>query len=136
MIYVFIDTSVFVAEGFVKGKCIATLFDAAQAEMIHILMPDITEHEIRCHLHEEVEQNNGGKFAEKLKSSYMYALDDLRAHIESLMAVDAGTLIGLVENELDRQLYRADIERLPLSDDIDLKDIVEDFKDLKPPFST
>ena len=136
MIYVFIDTSVFVAEGFVKGKCIATLFDAAQAEMIHILMPDITEHEIRCHLHEEVEKNNGGKFAEKLKSSYMYALDDLRAHIEALMTVDAEKLIGRVEDELDHQLSRADIERLPLSDAIDLKDIVEDFKDLKPPFST
>jgi predicted nucleic acid-binding protein len=60
MINVFIDTSVFVAEGFVKGKCIATLFDAAQAEMIHILMPDITEHEIRCHLHEEVEKKRNG----------------------------------------------------------------------------
>ena len=136
MINVFIDTSVFVAEGFVKGKCIATLFDAAQAEMIHILMPDITEHEIRCHLHEEVEKNNGGKYAEKLKSSYMYALDDLRTHIEALMAVDAVTLIERVEDELDHQLHRADIERLPLSDDIDLKDIVGDYKDLKPPFST
>lgn len=136
MINVFIDTSVFVAEGFVKGKCIATLFDAAQAEMIHILMPDITEHEIRCHLREEVEKNNGGKFTEKLKSSYMYALDDLRAHIEALMAVDAISLIERVEDELDNQLYRADIERLPLSDDIDLKDIVGDYKDLKPPFST
>lgn len=35
---------------------LTTDFDAAQAEMIHILMPDITEHEIRCHLREEVEK--------------------------------------------------------------------------------
>ena len=59
----------------------------------------------------------------------MYALDDLRAHIEALMAVDAMSLIERVEDELDHQLYRADIERLPLSDDIDLKDIVDDYKD-------
>lgn len=32
MINVFIDTSIFVAEGYVKGKSIATLFDAAQEE--------------------------------------------------------------------------------------------------------
>ena len=108
---------------------LTTDFDAAQAEMIHILMPAITEHEIRCHLREEVEKNNGGKFTEKLKSSYMYALDDLRAHIEALMAVYAISLIERVEDELDHQLYRADIERLPLSDDIDLKDIVDDYKD-------
>ena len=30
MINVFIDTSIFVAEGYVKGKSIVTLFDAAQ----------------------------------------------------------------------------------------------------------
>lgn len=59
----------------------------------------------------------------------MYALDDLRAHIEALMAVYAISLIERVEDELDHQLYRADIERLPLSDDIDLKDIVDDYKD-------
>lgn len=52
MINVFIDTSIFVAEGYVKGKSIATLFDAAQEEKIRILMPDITEYEIRRHLHE------------------------------------------------------------------------------------
>lgn len=136
MINVFIDTSIFVAEGFVKGKCIATLYDAAQSEMIHILMPDIIEYEVRCHLHEEVMKKNGGKLAEKLKSSYMYALDDLRANIEALMAVNAETLIKRVEEEFDCQLSRAGIERLPLSNDIDLKGIVEDYKELKPPFST
>lgn len=85
MINDFIDTSIFVAEGFVKGKSIATLFDAAREEKIHILMPDITEHEIRKHLHEEVNKLNGSKAAENLKKSYMYAVAELRPLIEKLM---------------------------------------------------
>jgi hypothetical protein len=34
MINVFIDTSIFVAEGYVKGKGIVTLFDAAEEAKI------------------------------------------------------------------------------------------------------
>lgn len=59
MINVFIDTSIFVSEGYIKGKSIATLFDAAQEEKIRILMPDITEYEIRRHLREDVKNKSG-----------------------------------------------------------------------------
>ena len=59
MINVFIDTSIFVAEGYVKGKGIATLFDAAEEAKILILLPDITEHEIRQHLRMDVDKNPG-----------------------------------------------------------------------------
>lgn len=47
------------SEGFVKGKSIATLLEAAREEKIRILMPEITEHEVRKHLHEEVKKSNG-----------------------------------------------------------------------------
>ena len=135
MINVFIDTSIFVSEGFVKGKSIATIFQAAQGEKIHILMPDITEHEIRCHLREEVEKNNGTKSTEKLKKSYMYAVDELRTYIEKLMEVTASALVVCVEKEFDRQLKRAHVERIALTKDLDFVGIVEDYKALKPPFS-
>lgn len=59
MINVFIDTSIFVSEGYVKGKGIATLFDAAQEEKIRIFMPDITEYKIRRHLHKDVKNKSG-----------------------------------------------------------------------------
>lgn len=135
MINVFIDTSVFVAEGFVKGKSIATLFEAAREEKIHILMPDITEHEVRRHLAEEVEIHSGTKQVEKLKTSYMYALSTLRAHIEKLMEVTVESLLVDVESELDKYFKLAKIERLPLQKDLDFVAIVEDYKALKPPFS-
>ncbi len=135
MINVFIDTSVFVAEGFVKGKSIATIFEAAREEKIHILMPDITEHEIRRHLAEEVEKHNGTKQVEKLKPSYMYALSGLRPHIEKLMEVTVESLIACVESELDKYLKLANIERLPIRKDLDFVAIVEDYKALRPPFS-
>ena len=43
MINVFIDTSIFVAEGYVKEKSIATLFDAAQEEKISQLVEQKTQ---------------------------------------------------------------------------------------------
>ena len=135
MINVFIDTSIFINEAFVKGMSIATIFKAAQEEKIHILMPDITEHEIRCHLREEVEKNNGTNAAEKLKKSYMYAVDELRAYIEKLMEVTPESLVVSVEKEFDRQLKKARIERLALSKDLDFLGIVDDYKALRPPFS-
>ena len=135
MINVFIDTSIFVSEAFVKGKSIATIFKAAQEEKIHILMPDITEHEIRRHLREEVEKNNGSKTAEKLKKSYMYAVEGLRTYIEKLMEVTAESLVVSVEKEFDRQLKKAHIERIALTKDLDFVGIVEDYKALRPPFS-
>lgn len=136
MINVFIDTSIFVAEGYVKGKSIATLFEAAQEEKIHILMPDITEYEIRRHLHEDVEKKSGRGHTEELKKSFMYAVGDLRKHIESLMAVDVDSLTEMVEKELDLQFSRADIERLSLPKGFDFAEILEDYKALKAPFST
>lgn len=78
MINVFIDTSIFVAEGYAKGKSIATLFDAVQEEKIRILMPDITEYEIRRHLREDVKNESGRGQAKDLKKSFMYAIGDLR----------------------------------------------------------
>lgn len=135
MINVFIDTSIFVNEGFVKGKSIATIFQAAQEEKIHILMPDITEHEIRRHLREEVEKNSGAKSVEKLKKSYMYAVDELRTYIEKLMEVTTGALVVSVEKEFDYQLKRAYVERIALTKDLDFIGIVEDYKALRPPFS-
>ena len=59
MINVFIDTSIFVSESYVKGKGIATLFDAAQEEKIRIFMPDITEYKIQRHLHKDVKNKSG-----------------------------------------------------------------------------
>lgn len=135
MINVFIDTSIFVSEGFVKGKSIATLFEAAREEKIRILMPDITEHEIRKHLHVEVKKSNGEKAVEKLKKSYMYAVTEFRSYIEKLMDVTAEALAISVEKELDRQFNMAAIERLALSEDLDFLSIVEDYKALNPPFS-
>lgn len=136
MINVFIDTSIFVSEGYVKGKSIATLFDAAQEEKIRILMPDITEYEIRRHLREDVKNKSGRGQAEELKKSFMYAIGDLRKHIEELMVVDVESLTDMVEKELDLQFSRADIERLSLSKDFDFTEILEDYKALKAPFST
>lgn len=135
MINVFIDTSIFISEGFVKGMSIATIFKSAQEGIIHILMPDLTEHEIRCHLREEVEKNNGTNTAEKLKKSYMYAVDELREYIEKLMEVKAESLVVSVEKEFDRLLKQANVERIELSEDLDFIGIVEDFKALRPPFS-
>ena len=136
MINVFIDSSIFISEGFVKGKSIATVFKAAQEDKIHVLMPDITEHEIRCHLREEVEKNNGTKYVEKLKKSYMYAVDELRTYLEKLMGVTVESLVESVEKEFDRQLKIANVERLALTEDLDFMGIVEDYKALRPPFST
>lgn len=135
MINVFIDTSIYVSEGFVKGKSIVTLFEAAREDKIRILMPDITEHEVRGHLWEEVEKNNGFKSAEKLKKSYMYAVEELRTYIEKLMEVTAESLVVSVEKEFDHQLNKAHIERIALSKDLDFVGIVEDYKALRPPFS-
>lgn len=135
MINVFIDTSIFVNEGFVKGKSIATIFQAAQEEKIHILMPDITEHEIRRHLREEVEKNSGAKSVEKLKKSYMYAVDELRTYIEKLMEITVEALVVSIEKEFDRQLKRAPVERIALTKDLDFIGIVEDYKTLRSPFS-
>lgn len=136
MINVFIDTSIFVSEGYVKGKSIATLLEAARAEKIHILMPDITEHEIRKHLRQDVEKLSGRGATQDLKKSFMYALDDLRPLIEALMDVTIEELIERVEKELDKQFVRADIERLPLTKDFDITGILEDYKALRAPFST
>ena len=135
MINVFIDTSIFVSEGFVKGKSIATLFEAAREEKIRILMPDITEHEVRKHLYVEVKKSNSEKAVEKLKKSYMYAVTEFRSYIEKLMDVTAEALAISVEKELDRQFNKAAIERLALSEDLDFLSIVEDYKALNPPFS-
>lgn len=135
MLNVFIDTSVFVAEGYVKGKGIATLFDAAKEEKIQILLPDITEHEIRSHLRMDVEKNPGTGKVKELKKSFMYAVTDLRAHIDELLKVDAEALIADVEKELDRQFVTASVVRLPLPIDLDMNIIMEKYKALEPPFS-
>lgn len=135
MINVFIDTSIFVSEGYVKGKSIATLFEAAWEEKINILMPDITEHEIRKHLRMDVAKKSGRGATDELKKSFMYAVDDLRPHIENLMTVEIEALISMVEKELDKQFKRGNIERLTLTNDVDLKAILEDYKALRPPFS-
>ena len=136
MINVFIDTSIFVSEGYLKGKSIATLLEAARAEKIHILMPDITEHEIRKHLRQDVEKLSGRGATQDLKKSFMYALDDLRPHIEALMDVTVEKLLEHVEKELDKQFVRADIERLSLTKDFDIAGVLEDYKALRAPFST
>lgn len=117
MINVFIDTSIFVSEGYVKGKSIATLFEAAWEEKINILMPDITEHEIRKHLRMDVVKKSGRGATDDLKKSFMYAVDDLRPHIEKLMTVEIEALTTMVEKELDKQFKRANIERLPFTKD-------------------
>ena len=135
MINVFIDTSIFIAEGFVKGKSISTLFDAARDEKIRILLPDITECEIRRHLKEEVKNKSGVGFPEKLKKSYMYAASDFRPLIEKLLSVEAEKLIVLVEKELDKQFEHANVERLVVQKDFDISGIIEKYKTLQPPFS-
>ena len=135
MINVFIDTSIFIAEGFVKGKSIFTLFEAAREEKIHILLPDITECEIRRHLKEEVENRSGIGILEKLKKSYMYAVSDLRSSIEKLLSVEVEKLISMVETELDKQFNRANVERLVVQKDFDITGIIEKYKTYSPPFS-
>ena len=114
MINVFIDTSIFVAEGYVKGKGIATLFDAAEEAKILILLPDITEHEIRQHLRMDVDKNPGTGRVKDLKKSFMYAVPDLRVRIDELLKVEVDSLITDVEKELDKLFDQACIVRLPL----------------------
>lgn len=109
MINVFIDTSIFVSEGYVKGKSIATLFEAAWEEKINILMPDIIEHEIREHLRMDVAKKSGRGATEDLKKSFLYTIDDLRPHIEKLMSVGIGALVVMIENELDNRFNRANV---------------------------
>lgn len=135
MLNVFIDTSVFVAEGYVKGKGITTLFEAAKEEKIQILLPDITEHEIRSHLQKDVEQNPGTGKVKELKRSFMYAVSELRAHIDELLKVESETLIADVEKELDRQFASASVVRLPLPKDLDMNIIMDKYKALEAPFS-
>lgn len=135
MINVFIDTSIFISECFVKGKSISTLFEAAWDEKIHILLPDITECEVRRHLKEEVENRSGIGVPEKLKKSYMYAASELRPLIDKLLAVDAEKLVPMVEKELDKQLDRAHVERLVVQKDFDITGIIEKYKTYQPPFS-
>ncbi len=135
MVNVFIDTSIFISECFVKGKSISTLFEAAWDEKIHILLPDITECEIRRHLKEEVENRSGKGLPEKLKKSYMYAASELRPLVDQLLAVDVEKLIPMVEKELDKQLSRANVERLVVQKDFDITGIIEKYKNYHPPFS-
>lgn len=135
MINVFIDTSIFIAECFVKGKSISTLFEAAFDEKIHILLPDITECEVRRHLREDVEKRSGVSVPEKLKKSYMYAALELRPLIDKLLAVDVEKLIPMVEKELDKQFSRANVERLIVQKDFDITGIIEKYKTYQPPFS-
>ncbi len=135
MINVFIDTSIFIAECFVKGKSISTLFEAAFDEKIHILLPDITECEVRRHLREDVEKRSGVSVPEKLKKSYMYAASELRLLIDKLLAVDVEKLFPMVEKELDKQFSRANVERLIVQKDFDITGIIEKYKTYQPPFS-
>lgn len=135
MINVFIDTSIFIAECFVKGKSITTLFEAAFDEKIHILLPDITECEVRRHLREDVEKRSGVSVPEKLKKSYMYAALELRPLIDKLLAVDVEKLIPMVEKELDKQFSRANVERLVVQKDFDITGIIEKYKTYQLPFS-
>lgn len=135
MINVFIDTSIFIAECFVKGKSISTLFEAAFDEKIHILLPDITECEVRRHLREDVEKRSGVSVPEKLKKSYMYAALELRPLIDKLLAVDVEKLIPMVEKELDKQFSRANVERLVVQKDFDITGIIEKYKTYQLPFS-
>lgn len=65
----------------------------------------------------------------------MYAVDDLRPHIEKLMSVGIDALAVMVEKELDKQLKRSNVERLYLTNDVDLPAILDDYKALRPPFS-
>lgn len=135
MINVFIDTSIFIAECFVKGKSISTLFEAAFDEKIHILLLDITECEVRRHLREDVEKRSGVSVPEKLKKSYMYAALELRPLIDKLLAVDVEKLIPMVEKELDKQFSRANVERLVVQKDFDITGIIEKYKTYQLPFS-
>jgi predicted nucleic acid-binding protein len=135
MINVFIDTSIFIAECFVKGKSISTLFEAAFDEKIHILLPDITECEVRRHLREDVEKRSGVSVPEKLKKSYMYAALELRPLIDKLLAVDVEKLFPMVEKELDKQFSRANVERLVVQKDFDITGIIEKYKTYQLPFS-
>lgn len=135
MINVFIDTSIFISECFVKGKSISTLFEAAWDEKIHLLLPDITECEIRRHLKEEVENRSGIGIPKELKKSYMYAASELRPLIDQLLAVDLEKLIPMVEQEFDRQFSRTNVERLVVQKDFDITGIIEKYKTYQPPFS-
>ena len=125
MINVFIDTSIFVAEGYVKGRNIATLFDAARDEKIRILMPDVTDFEIHRHLHEDVVKNHGRNHVKELKRSFMYAVDDCMAHIEALAEIDEETIEAKVKEKLDANLSGKGVLLLTLSKDFeDRKSVV------------
>lgn len=43
---IFIDTSVYKREGYIKGSTIRTLFDLVKKGMIRILMPELTRIEV------------------------------------------------------------------------------------------
>ena len=136
MINVFIDTSVFVAEGYVKGRSIVTLFDAAQDEKIRILLPDVTNFEIHRHLHEDVVKNHGHNHVKELKKSFMFAVDECMAHIEALAEIDEETVEAKVKEKLDAHLSGKGMLRLTLSEDFDIRKVMDKYHSLTVPFSS
>ena len=83
----------------------------------------------------DVEKNPGTGKVKDLKKSFMYAVSELRAHIDEMLKVEVDTLVADVEKELDKLFYQACVVRLPLPKDLDMSLIMEKYKALEPPFS-
>ena len=136
MINVFIDTSIFVAEGYVKGRSITTLFDAAQDEKIRILLPDVTDFEIQRHLHEDVMKYHGRNHVKELRRSFMYAVDECMAHIEALAEIDEETIEAKVKEKLNAHLSGKGVLRLTLSEGFDIRKVMDKYHSSTAPFSS
>lgn len=136
MINVFIDTSIFVAEGYVKGRSIVTLFDAAHDEKIRILLPDVTDFEIQRHVHDDVAKNHGRNHVKELRRSFIYAVDECMAHIDALAEIDEETIEAKVKEKLNAQLSGKGVLRLTLSEVFDVRKVMEKYYSSTAPFSS
>lgn len=134
MTNVFIDTSVFCSENFIKGTKIKTLFEAGEKSKIQILLPEITEKEVIKHLSSKVEEWNGANAIHKLESSFIEDAPGGAALIKKLKDLKSKLPETIIKRFLSL-LKSAKVVRIPLQKNLDYSEIFEKYWKKEAPFS-
>lgn len=130
---IFIDTSVYKQEGYIKGSTIKSLFDLAKKCTIRILMPELTRIEVLRHLKKDTVGDGSKKALQTLEKSFIPCLNkgkELIAQFKNILPT-VPTYIEVLFHR-DFLVYTTPIE---IPDLFDLHNIVDKFEKLEYPFS-
>ena len=130
---IFIDTSVYIQEGYIKGRTIKSLFDLAKKGVIRILLPQLTRIEIFRHMRKDTAREGLKKALDMLEKSFLPCLNEGEELMKQLKHI-LPTVPTYVEDLFHRDFLAHTIP-VEIPDTFNLHDIIDKFEKLEYPFS-